>query len=128
MQFMSKYNNIGLIRYEYMAYVYLTNTCNVDEISLTKDDFTDMKSQDDQIKWVPVENVDIDIIDTIGENGDEVIEGTKSRICGLFDAEPLDWRYARITVSDNADTKHCYAAIARMPRSPIIPVVFDVNK
>ena len=92
---MSKSNNIGLIRYEFIAYVPVFDTQNVNEILLTKDDFADMKSQSDQIDWVPVENLDIDIIDN-GEIDINSIVKTKKRICGLFDAEPLDWEYARI--------------------------------
>ncbi len=124
---MQKSKNIGLIRYEFVAYVPVSNTQNVNEILLTKDDFADKKSQSNQIKWTPVENVDIDIIDTAGEGGVTSTSETRNRICGLFDAEPLDWRYARITVSDYSNTKHSYA-IARVPRSPIVPVVFDVNE
>ena len=122
---MSKSNNIGLIRYEFIAYVSVFDTQNVNEILLTKDDFADMKSQSDQIDWVPVENLDIDIIDN-GEIDINSIVKTKKRICGLFDAEPLDWEYARIIVSDSAKTKHSYA-ISRMPKNPTVPVFFDVK-
>jgi hypothetical protein len=122
---MSKSNNIGLIRYEFIAYVPVFDTQNVNEILLTKDDFADMKSQSDQIDWVPVENLDIDIIDN-GEIDINSIVKTKKRICGLFDAEPLDWEYARIIVSDSAKTKHSYA-ISRMPKSATVPVFFDVK-
>ncbi len=52
---------------------------------------------------------------------------TKNRICGLFDAEPLDWKYARILVDNKAGTKHNFA-IAKMPRSPIIPVIFEISE
>ncbi len=124
---MQKSQKIGLIRYEFIAYVHVLDTQNVSNILLTKENLADMKSQIDQIDWVPVENVDIDIIDAAGESGDTSTSETRNRICGLFDAEPLDWRYARITVSDYANTKHSYA-IARVPRSPIVPVVFNVNE
>ena len=76
---MSKSNNIGLIRYEFIAYVSVFDTQNVNEILLTKDDFADMKSQGDQIDWVPVENLDIDIIDN-GEIDINSIVTTKKRI------------------------------------------------
>ncbi len=95
-------------------------------ILLTKEDLTDMKSQSDHIDWVPVENVDIDIIDN-GEININSIVKTKKRICGLFDAEPLDWEYARIIVSDSTKSKQSYA-IARMPKSPTVPVFFDVKE
>ncbi len=123
---MQKSNNIGLIRYEFKAYIPMFDTQNVNEILLTKDDLVDIGSQSDQIDWVPVENVDIDIIDN-GEIDNNSIVKTKKRICGLFDAEPLDWEYARIIVSDSAKTRHSYA-IARMPKSPTVPVFFDVKE
>ena len=122
---MSKSSNIGLIRYEFIAHVPIFDIQNVSEILLTKDDFADMKSQSDQIDWIPVENMDIDIIDN-GETNINSIVKTKKRICGLFDAEPLDWEYARIIVSDSAKTKRSYA-IARMPKSPTVPVFFNVK-
>ncbi len=123
---MQKSNNIGLIRYEFIAYVHVLDTQNVSDILITKDDLANMQSQSDQIDWVPVENVEIDIIDN-GEININSIVKTKKRICGLFDAEPLDWEYARIIVSDSAKTKYSYA-IARMPKSPTVPVFFDVKK
>lgn len=123
---MQKSNNIGLIRYEFIAYVHVLDIQNVSNILLTKDDYADMNSQSDQIKWIPVENVDIDIIDN-GEININSIVKTRKRICGLFDAEPLDWEYARIIVSNFAKTKHSYA-IARMPKSPTVPVFFDVKE
>ena len=92
----------------------------MNEILLTKDDFADMKSQSDQIDWVQVENLDIDVIDN-GKIDTNSIVKTKKRICGLFDAEPLDWEYARIVVSDSPKAKHSHA-IARMPKSPTVPV------
>jgi len=123
---MQKSNNIGLIRYEFIAYIHVLGTQNVNEILLTKDDFADMNSQSDQIKWTSVENMDIDNIDN-GEIDINSIVKSKKRICGLFDAEPLDWEYARIIVSDSTKTKHSYA-IARMPKSPTVPVFFDVKE
>jgi hypothetical protein len=127
---MHKSQNISLVRYEYIVYIHLLKTHNVNEILLTMDDFDDAKSQSDHIKWIPVENIDIDIIDFVGEvreGVEESIPQTRNRICGLFDAEPLDWKYARIMVGDDSNTKH-NVAIAKMPRSPIVPVIFDVIK
>ncbi len=126
---MYKSQNISLVKYEYIAYIHLLKTHNVNEILLTMDDFGGVMSQSDHIKWIPVENMDIDIIDFVGEigkGGEESILQTGNRICGLFDAEPLDWKYARIMVGDDSNTKHKFA-IAKMPRSPIVPVIFDVN-
>ncbi len=123
---MSKSKNIGLIRYEFIAYVNVLDTQNVSDILITKDDLANKKSQSDQIDWIPVENIDIDNIDN-GEININSIVKTKTRICGLFDAEPLDWEYARIIVSDSAKSKQSYA-IARMPKSPTVPVFFDVKE
>ena len=122
---MQKSRNIGLIRYEFIAYIPIFDTQNVSEILLTKKDLSNMKSQSDQIDWVPVENVNIDIIDN-GKIDINSIVKTKKRICGLFDAEPLVWEYARIVVSDSSKAKHSHA-IARMPKSPTVPVFFDVK-
>ena len=123
---MQKSNKFGLIRYEFIAYIHVLGIQNVNEILLTKDDSADTNSQGDQIKWTSVENMDIDNIDN-GEIDINSIVKTKKRICGLFDAEPLDWEYARIIVSDSAKTKHSYAT-ARMPKSPTVPVFFDVKE
>ena len=123
---MQKSKNIGLIRYEFIAYIPIVDTQNMSEILLTKKDLSNMKSQSDQIDWVPVENVNIDIIDN-GKIDINSIVKTKKRICGLFDAEPLDWEYARIVVSDSSKAKHSHA-IARMPKSPTVPVFFVVKE
>ncbi len=127
---MSKSQNVAFVRYEYIVYIHVLETYNVSEILLTKDDFVDVKSVNDQVKWIPVVRMNVDIVDTAeeaGYSGDTSISKVKNRICGLFDAEPLDWKYAKITVGDDTDIKH-NVAIARMPRSPIVPVIFDMNK
>jgi hypothetical protein len=127
---MPKTHNIDLVRYEYIAYIHLLDIDNVKEILITRDDFDDMMSNSDHIKWTPVKNMNIDIIDSVkdtGNSGDVSSKKTKNRICGLFDAEPLDWKYARILVDNKASTKFNFA-IAKVPRSPIIPIIFDVNE
>ena len=127
---MPKAHNIDLVRYEYIAYIHLLEIDNVREILLTRDDFVDMMSESDHIKWTPVKNMNIDIIDSAedtGNSGDASSKKPRNRICGLFDAEPLDWKYARILVDNKAGTKHNFA-IARMPRSPIIPVIFEISE
>ncbi len=127
---MPQIHNIDLVRYEYIAYSNLLDIDNVKEILITRDDFDDMMSNSDHITWTPVKNMNIDIIDSVEdtENGDDAsFRKTKNRICGLFDAEPLDWKYARILVDNKASTKHNFA-IAKMPRSPIIPIIFEVNE
>ncbi len=123
-------HNIDLIRYEYIVYIHLLETYDISEILLTKDDFVDMKPVSEQIKWIPVENINVDIVDTTeeaGQSGEASTSKIKNRICGLFDAEPLDWKFARILVDNKASTKHNFA-IAKMPRSPIIPIIFEVNE
>ncbi len=124
---MSKSQNVAFVRYEYIVYIHVLETYNVSEILLTKDDFVDVKSVSDQVKWIPVVRMNVDTAEEAGYSGDTSISKVKNRICGLFDAEPLDWKYAKITVGDDTDIKH-NVAIARMPRSPIVPVIFDMNK
>ena len=127
---MTKTHTVDLIKYEYIAYIHLLEIDNVRGILLTQDDFVDMISKSGHIKWTPVKNMNIDIIDSAedtGNSGDASSKKTQNRICGLFDAEPLDWKYARILVDNKASTKHNFA-IAKMPRSPIIPIIFEVNE
>lgn len=123
-------HNIDLVRYEYMVYTRLLETSNISEILLTMDVVDDMRSVSELIKWTPVKNMNIDIIDSAedaGNSGDASSKKAKNRICGLFDAEPLDWKYARILVDNKTGTKHNFA-IARMPRSPIMPIIFEIDK
>ncbi len=127
---MNKNHNANLVRYEYIAYSSLLDIDNVKEILITRDDFDDMMSNSDNIKWSPVTNMNIDIIDSVEDIGNSVdtpSKKTKNRICGLFDAEPLDWKYARILVDNKAHTKNNFA-IAKMPHSPIVPIIFEINE
>lgn len=127
---MPKAHNINLVKYEYIAYIHLQEIDNVREILLTRDDFVDKMSKSDHIKWTPVKNINIDIIDSVedtGNSGGVSSKKAKNRICGLFDAEPLDWKFARILVDNKASAKHSFA-IAKMPRSPIMPIIFEVNE
>ncbi len=128
---MPKIQNIDLIRYEYVVHINSLGAYDISEILLTKDDFVDLKSVSDQIKWTPVENINVDIVDTTEETGksseDSISKAVKNRICGIFDAAPLDWKYARILIDNKASTKHSFV-IAKMPRSPIVPVVFEVSE
>jgi len=127
---MSKSSNVNLVRYEYIAYSSLLDIDNVKEILITKDDFDGMMSNSDHIKWSSVTNMNIDIIDSVedtGNSGDTSSKKTKNRICGLFDAEPLDWKYARIMVDNKASTKNNFA-IAKVPHSPITPIIFVINE
>ncbi|KHE91706.1 MAG: hypothetical protein SCABRO_02557 [Candidatus Scalindua brodae] len=89
---MSKDHNIDLVRYEYIAYIDLLDIDNVKEILVTRDDFVDMMSNSDRIKWTPVKNMNIDIIDSIedtGGSGDASSRKTKNRICGFL--TPSHW-------------------------------------
>ncbi len=125
---MPKAQNIDLVRYEYIAYGSLLD--NVKEILITRDDFDDMVLNSDHITWTPVKNMNIDVVDSVAYtgNGSDISSGkTRSRICGLFDAEPLDWKYARILVDNGSGTKNNFA-VARMPRSPIMPIIFEINQ
>ncbi len=125
---MPKAQNIDLVRYEYIAYGSLLD--NVKEILITRDDFDDMVLNSDHITWTPVKNMNIDIVDSVEYtgNGSAISSGkTRSRICGLFDAEPLDWKYARILVDNGSGTKNNFA-VARMPRSPIMPIIFEIKQ
>ena len=127
---MPKTKNVDLVRYEYIAYINLHDIDNVKEILITQDDSANTKSNCDHIKWAPVKNMNIDIIDSVEDtedSGDISSKKTKNRICGLFDAEPLDWKYARIQVDNKKSAKY-NVAIARMPRSPIMPIIFEVNE
>jgi hypothetical protein len=127
---MPKTKNVDLVRYEYIAYINLLDIDNVKEILITQDDSANVKSNCDHIKWAPVKNMNIDIIDSVEDtedSGDISSKKTKNRICGLFDAEPLDWKYARIQVDNKKSAKY-NVAIARMPRSPIMPIIFEVNE
>ena len=128
--YMPKTDDITLVRYEYIAYIHLLDIDNVKEILLTRDDFDDMLSNSDKIEWTPVRNINIDFVDSIeeiGNSGDATSKKTENRICGLFDVEPLDWKYARILVDNKASTKNNFA-IAKMPRSPIVPLIFDISE
>ncbi|GAX59320.1 Flp pilus assembly protein [Candidatus Scalindua japonica] len=126
---MSTTKKFDLIKYEYIVYIHSLETCSICKILLTKDDFVNSRSVN-QVKWVPVMNVNVDIIDTAEVTGKDYgisIAKNKNRICGLFDAEPLDWKYAQIEVGNDSNTKN-KIAIARMPRSPIVPVMFDISE
>ncbi len=127
---MSINHNLDLIRYEYIAYINVLDIDNVKEIGITRAELDDMISNSDRIKWSPVKNLNIDSIDTVNDiRNDNKVSSRKAmnRICGLFDAEPLDWKYARILVDNKASTKNNFA-VAKLPRSPITPIVLEINE
>lgn len=121
---MIKQENTTLIRYEFDAYVNgLDNASKykVCDILLTEDDLV---AQGNEINWVNAEK--IDVID-IGEIGNNSVAETEKRICGIFETKPVYWTYAKIILNDNINTKRCNA-IAKMPRSPVVPVIFDIEE
>ena len=52
--YMTRSQNAAFVRYEYIVYIHVLEAYNVSEILLTKDDFVDVKSVSDQVKWTPV--------------------------------------------------------------------------
>lgn len=123
---MVKLEHTTLVKYEFDAYIYRLDSvskCKIHNILLTEDDLVAIGSQGDEINWVNVEK--IDIID-IGEIGNNSVAETKKRICGIFETKPVYWTYAKIIFNDNTNTK-CCDAIVKMPKSPVIPVVFNVK-
>lgn len=123
---MVKVEEISLIRYEFVVYLHVlksANTYKVCDVSLTEDEFIIISLQSTRINWVQAEKLKVIGIEEI-KNGS--VMKVKKKICGLFDTEPRNWKYARIKVSDNANTEYCFSK-AEMPKSPVIPVVFDVK-
>ena len=123
---MAKVKNVDLVRYEYIVYINLLDTDNIKEILITLDDYVDPVTENFQIKWTPVRNLNIDIVDIGTDDASSSDSECTNRICGLFDAEPLDWKYARILVDNKSRTKDNYA-IAKMPISPITPIMFEIK-
>ena len=123
---MTEAKKIDLIRYEFITHIKVTDSLAkyiVSDVLLTEDNLTEKTSQCDEINWVTVGNVDLIDIEDLE---DDSVVNSQRRICGLFDAEPRDWKYSKIKISDHTNTG-CFSALAKMPRSPIVPVVFDVN-
>ena len=124
---MIKLENTTLIRYEFDAYVNGLDSAskyNVCDILLTEDDLAAIGSQGNEINWIKVEQ--IDVID-IGEIGNNSVAEARERICGIFETKPVYWTYAKIILNDNTNSKRCNA-IAKMPRSPVVPVIFDIRE
>jgi hypothetical protein len=123
---MVKLENTTLVRYEFDAYIHAldsTSEYKVCNILLTEDDLVTMGSQSAEINWIKVEKINVIDIEEIGNNS---VAETKKRICGIFETKPIFWTYAKIIINDNTNTKRCNA-IAKMPRSPVVPVIFDVK-
>ncbi len=113
-----------LVKYEFDAYIYgLDNVSKIHNILLTEDDLVTIGSQGDEINWVKVEK--INVINT-EESGNNSVDKAKKRICGIFETKPVYWTYAKIIFNDNTNTK-CCDVIVKMPKSPVMPVDFNVN-
>lgn len=123
---MLKTENNTLVIYEFDAYVHAAGNASkykVCDILVTEDDLKAIGSQGNDINWIKVEK--IDIVD-IGEFENYTIAESKKRICGSFQTKPVYWTYAKIIINDITNNKRLNA-ITEMPRSPVVPVVFDVK-
>jgi hypothetical protein len=113
---MVKLGHTTLVNYEFDAYIYgldSASKCKIHNILLTED----------EINWVKVEKINVINIEEIGNNS---VDKAKKRICGIFETKPVYWTYAKIIFNDNTNTK-CCDAIVKMPKSPVMPVVFNVK-
>lgn len=117
---------------EFIRYEFVTNisaivnksSYKVSDILLTEDDLSDIPLQSNEINWISVSEVNV--ID-VGEIGNESSSESGNSISGLFNAEPRNWKYARMVISDHKNNKNLYA-VGKMPRSPIIPIIFALQK
>jgi hypothetical protein len=123
---MLKTENNTLAIYEFDAYVHMAGNASkykVCDILVTEDDLEAIGSQGNDINWIKVEKIDIVDID---EFENYTIAESKKRICGSFETKPVYWTYAKIIINDITNKKR-FNAITEMPRSPVVPVVFDVK-
>ncbi|GJQ58625.1 MAG: hypothetical protein D8M57_12520 [Candidatus Scalindua sp. AMX11] len=115
-----------LVQYEFDVYVPLLekdSNYEVCEITLTKDDFKHPLQMDEAV-WKRVDQFRV----MYTEVNDVKVPFVKKkrRICGLFDTRPLDWKFANIVIRDEKNNRYG-RVMAKMPLSPIIPVVFFVD-
>ena len=123
---MLKTENNTLVIYEFDAYVHVADIASkykVCDILVTEDDLEAIGSQGNDINWIKVEK--IYVVD-IEEIGNKTVAETKNRICGSFETKPVYWTYAKIIIDAITSNKRLNA-ITEMPRSPVVPVVFDVK-
>ncbi len=123
---MLKTENNTLVIYEFDAYVHVAGNASkykVCDILVTEDDLEAIGSQGNDINWIKVEK--IYVVD-IEEIGNKTVAETKNSICGSFETKPVYWTYAKIIIDDITNNKRLNA-ITEMPRSPVVPVVFDVK-
>jgi len=123
---MLKSENTEFVKYEFVININVIGNISaykVNNVLLTEDDLSDMPLQSSETNWISAGEVEV--ID-IGETGNNSFSGGKKRICGLFNAGPRDWKYARMVIRDQKNKKNIYI-IGKMPQSPIIPVIFELQ-
>lgn len=125
---MAKPVRTNLVQYEFDVYVPLLDSDSaykVCDITLTEDDFMPSSLlQRDEAIWKQVDRFCV-VYTEVHEVKYSFVK-TERRICGLFDAEPLDWKYATIGVRDEKNKKFGQVT-AKMPLSPIMPVLFFID-
>jgi len=121
---MMKSENVVLVQYEFDAYISLLEInviYDVCDVLLAEDEFVTSSKQDNEINWTKVESFHV-VYSEETEVYNSLVK--KRRICGLFNAVPLDWKYAKIVIREKKNKRY-YHRIAKMPISPITPVVFN---
>ncbi|MCP5002950.1 MAG: hypothetical protein GY941_03230 [Planctomycetes bacterium] len=120
---MEKSECTASVQYEFDVHVPLLDdgsSYKVCDITLTEDDFN-LSLQTDQATWKQVDR--FQVVNTEVKKVRNSFAETVTRVSGLFDADPLDWKYANIVVKDEKSRKSgCVRA--KMPVSPIKPVIF----
>ncbi len=123
---MFKSEKTEFVKYEFVININVIDNIpayKVNNVLLTEDDLSDMSTQSSETNWISAGEVDVIDIDEIGNDS---FSESKKRICGLFNAEPRDWKYAQMVISDQKNKKNIYT-IGKMPQSPIIPVIFELQ-
>ena len=122
---MVKSENVVLVQYEFDAYIPLSDTnviYDVRDVLLAEDKFVTSAIESNETNWTRVKN--FQVIYTEDREVNNSLVKIRRRICGLFDAEPFDWKHAKIVIREKKNKRY-HHAIAKMPISPIAPVVFD---
>ena len=122
---MVKSGNIVLVQYEFDAYLSLSDInviYDVRDVLLAEDEFVTSAIQSNEINWTKVKN--FQVVYTEDREVKNSLVKIRRRICGLFDAEPLDWEFGKIVIREKKNKKY-HHVIAKMPIGPIKPVVFN---
>ncbi|MFQ5964957.1 MAG: hypothetical protein ACE5KZ_11830 [Candidatus Scalinduaceae bacterium] len=117
---------IVLVRYEFVVNLYMfkdTSEYKVCDVFITDSNLKKNPLQINGIHWIHVENVNVVETEEIEKNS---LVGKKNKVCGFFDTEPRDWKYAKLVVRDCTKDEYSFS-ITEVPKSPVMPVVFDVN-